>query len=201
MADEASNNREARLLDHDLDGVGDVGEVVPDLSLLDAGGQCVLADGQQALGDGRDLADRHRDGAVGDEAVQRHAEVDGDQVAFLRAISGRDAVHDHRVRRDAERSREALVALRRRDPASRGDVLVGNPVELEHRDADLEMLGDQLQRLVDELACARHAFDLLLGLADDHARACTCSSTSEISAHTSSIGRSACTWTSLPLVR
>src|SRR5207302_988824 len=119
----------------------------------------------------------------------------------LRTVLARDSVHDHRVRRDAECGRETLVPLRRRDPAFRGDVLVSNPIELEHRDARLEVLRDQLKRLVHELACARHAFDLLLRLADDHARASTCSSTLEISAHTSSIGRSACTCTSLPLVR
>ena len=33
------------------------------------------------------------------------------------AVAGRDPVHDHRVRREAERGREALVALRGRDAA------------------------------------------------------------------------------------
>ena len=93
---------------------------------------------------------------------------------------------------------EALNAIRQLAP----DLVFLDVQMPEHDGFDVvEMLGNQLQRLVDELACARHAFDLLLGLADDHARACTCSSTPEISAHTSSIGRSACTWTSLPLVR
>ena len=46
-----------------------------------------------------------------------------------------DPVHDHRVRRDAERGREALVALRGRVAALRLDVLVGDAVELAHLDA------------------------------------------------------------------
>ena len=81
--------------------------------------------------------------------------------------------------------------------------LVGDPVELEHRDAGLELVGDELERLPDELARARHPLDLLGGLADDHAsaRASTCSSAFEISDQTSSIGRSACTFTSFPVVR
>ena len=59
--------------------------------------------------------------------------------SFARYVA-RDAVDDHRVRRDAERGRKALVALRGRDAAVRGDVLVGEPVELEHRHAGLEVL-------------------------------------------------------------
>ena len=43
-------------------------------------------------------------------------------------------------------------------------MLVGDAVELEHRHAGLEMLGDELERLLDELAGARHALDLLRDL-------------------------------------
>ena len=79
----------------------------------------LLADVEEPLRLGRDLADRQRDGAVGDEPVERDAEVERDQVALPRAIVVRDPVHDHRVRRDAERGREALVALRGRVAALR----------------------------------------------------------------------------------
>ena len=86
MADEAADDREAGAFDDDLDGVGDVGEPVADARLLDAGGERLLADVEQPLRLGRDLADRQRDGAVGDEAVERDAEVERDQVALARAI-------------------------------------------------------------------------------------------------------------------
>ena len=56
------------------------------------------------------------------------------------AVVARDAVDDHLVRRDARRGREALVALRGRDAAVRADVVLGDPVELGHRDARLEPL-------------------------------------------------------------
>ena len=92
---------------------------LPDPGLLDAGAERLLADVEEPLRLGRDLADRHRDGAVGDEPVERDAEVERDQVALPRAILVGDPVHDHRVRRDAERGREALVALRGRVAALR----------------------------------------------------------------------------------
>src|SRR5262249_1763801 len=126
----------------------------------------------------------------------------GDEVAFLRAVLAGDAVHDHRVRRDAERGREALVALRRRHAALRAEVLLGDAVELEHRHAGLERLGAELQRLVAELARARHALDLLGGLPDDRwPRPSSSSMACWISRHTSSMERSACTCTRLPVAR
>ena len=73
-------------------------------------------------------------GRVGDHPVLGDADVEGDDVALARAVGAGDAVHDHVVGRDAGRGREALVALRGRDAAVRADVLVGEPVELGHRD-------------------------------------------------------------------
>ena len=51
---------------------------------------------------------------VGDPAVEDDADVDRDDVAALEAVRPGDAVHDHRVRRGADRAREAAVALERR---------------------------------------------------------------------------------------
>src|SRR5581483_11005399 len=115
-----------------------------------------------------------------------------------------DTVHDHRVRRDAERGRKALVALRRRDSALRADVLLREAVQLEHRHAGLEALADERERLGDERAGASHPLDLGLRLADDHdatSRSRAASSAWPISANTSGIVRSACTFTSLPVAR
>ena len=66
-----------------------------------------------------------------------------------RYVAG-DAVDDHLVRRDARRGREALVALRGRDAAVGADVLLGDPVELDHRDAGLEPLADVRERVGDD---------------------------------------------------
>ena len=79
-------------------------------------------------------------------------------------------------------------------------MLVGDAVELEHRDAGLEVLGDELERLVDELARARHALDLLCRLADDHAPGLHLSRDSAISWNTASIARSAWMPTTFPRV-
>ena len=86
MADQAPDDREAGLLDDDLDRVGDVREAVLPPCLLDAGGERLLADGQEPLCDGGDLPDRQRDRTVGDEAVEGDAEIDRDQIALLGAV-------------------------------------------------------------------------------------------------------------------
>ena len=116
----------------------------------------------------RDVADGEGEGAVGDVAVQRDADVDRDQVAVRDLVGARDPVHDHVVRRDADRLRVAAVALRRGDAAERADVLVGDPVELAGRDPRLDLLADVRDRLGDDAARGGHLRDLLRRLADDH---------------------------------
>ena len=84
MADEAADDREAGGFDDGLDGVRDVADAVSDDRLGDAGGERVLGDVEEPLRLGLDLADAERVGAVGDVAVERHADVDGDEVALGR---------------------------------------------------------------------------------------------------------------------
>ena len=76
----------------------DVADLVPDARLGDAGLERGLADVEQPLHLVVDLADGVRPGRVGDEAVERHADVDGQDVAVLELHLARDAVDDHRVR-------------------------------------------------------------------------------------------------------
>ena len=66
----------------------DVADRVAEPRLLDPGLERRLARVEQALRLGRDRADRERPGRVGDEAVERHADVDGEDVAVLRASAG-----------------------------------------------------------------------------------------------------------------
>src|SRR5215211_1947742 len=69
----------------------------------------------------------YRDGGgrVGNEAVVAHADVEGDYVPLLQAVGARDTVHDHGVRRGADRGGKALVALELGVPAAREDELLG----------------------------------------------------------------------------
>ena len=180
--------------------MADVGDVVADSRLLDPGPERLLADVEQALGLRRDLADSEGVGAVGDQAVERDPEVDRHDIARLCPVIRRDPVHDHRVRGNAERCRVAPVALRGRDAAALPDVFLCKAVELEHRDSGAELLGDHLQRVGDDVAGARHALDLGLGLAEDHLTP-TCSSAAWISAKTSFGVPSAWTGTRTPSVR
>src|SRR5438067_2736610 len=142
VSDKDAHDGEARLLDDDLDGVRDVGEMVAGTRLLDPGVERLAADVEQPLRLGRDLADGQSHRAVGDEAVERDAEVDGDQVALTGAVVVRNPVYDHRVRRDAERSRKTLVALGGWLPTPGSDVFIRDAVELAHSDPGLELLGD-----------------------------------------------------------
>ena len=88
VADERADDRHALALDARLDGVRDVAEAVPGPRLLDGVEQRLLGDLEQLLGDRADLADRERARAVGDPAVERHADVDRDDVAVARARYG-----------------------------------------------------------------------------------------------------------------
>jgi len=81
VADEAADDGEARALDVLLHRGGDVADAVARLCLGDPGGERVAAGLEQPLGLLGDVADGEGEGAVGDVAVQRDADVDRDQIA------------------------------------------------------------------------------------------------------------------------
>src|SRR5579885_71218 len=170
VADEAPDDREARLLDRLLDRRRDVADVRVDLRRLDPRLERRPADVEETLRLLRDLADPEGRGRVGDQPVLRDADVEGDDVALLRPVLAGDAVDDHVVRGDADRGRVALVALRGRHAAVVVDVLLGDPVELGHRDPRLEPLLEQRERARDHGPGRRHPLDLARALADDHGR-------------------------------
>jgi hypothetical protein len=168
VADEAADDGESSALDHGLDGVPDVGHVVADARLVDARSQRLLADVEEPLRLGVDLADAEGVGAVRDEPIEGDADVDSDHVSLLGTVLGRDPVHDHRVRRDAEGRGIAAIALRRRHAAALADEVLREAVELEHRDPRSQLVADHGQRVGDDLARACHSLDLLLRFPDDH---------------------------------
>src|SRR3954447_17098234 len=202
VADEAADDAEARALRDRLDGLGDVADRVPEAGLLDPGLQSRAADVQQPLRVRRDRADGERPGGVRHEAVEGDADVDRQDVAVPHRRLAGNAVHHHRVRRQARRGRIALVALEGRRAPARADELLGDRVELAGGDAGGDALLQQRQRVGDDRTGGGHDLDLLLRLADHH-KAPTSSSWSElwISRHTSSIERPACSGTSFPVTR
>ena len=201
MPDEAADDREAVLLGGDLDRVRDVGEPVAGPALLDPSRKGGPAAFEQPLHVGGDLADRERVSRVGDEAVECDAHVHREDVALLERAQARNPVHDHVVRRGADRGRVAAVALERRHATPRADELVRERVELLGGHARARALAEQGEHVRDDLARARHPLDLLGALADDHRRTAACSSARWISPKTSSSGRSARTPTRFPRVR
>jgi len=168
-------------------GVGEISETARKL----------LGVGQQALEKGIEQAQPGN--RVGDISAAVQQQVEGAGFSVVRSLVGHGV-----VRRDADRLRVALVALRRRDPAVLADECAGSLVELVGRHARLELVAQVRDRLRHERARGGHLLDLLRGLPDDHAvslSAGTCSRAAAISAKTSSTERAACSGTSLPVAR
>jgi hypothetical protein len=95
-------------------------------------------------------------------AVQDRAAVQRDQVALGEHLLGRrDAVHDLLVDRGADRRREAVVALERRDRAGVADDLLGDRVQVGRGDAGGDRVPHRVQRGGDDQAGAAHQLDLL----------------------------------------
>ena len=143
---------------------------LPTLGLLDPGHERGLARLEEALRLVEDLADGVRPGGIGDEAAERDADVDRDDVAVGERVAAGDPVHDHVVAGDAQRRRVAAVALEGRDAALGADVLLRDPVELARRHAGAHVLAHQLVRPGDDLAGRGHLLELACALPDDRHR-------------------------------
>src|SRR5215212_5266390 len=111
VTDERADYAEALLLHRGLDRVRDVAQPVAHLALLHRVEQRLARGRQQPLRHRRDRADRQRDRRVGHPPVLDDADVDGQDVAAPELVRAGDTVHDHRVRRRADRPGEAAVAL------------------------------------------------------------------------------------------
>jgi hypothetical protein len=116
VTDQAADDGEALLLRGHLNRVRDVREAVAHAALVDPGRERDLAALEQALGLLGDLTDRERVRRVGDEPVERDADVHREDVAVPERVEAGDAVDDHLVRRGADRGRVAAVALEGRRP-------------------------------------------------------------------------------------
>ena len=136
VADQRADDREAGVLDDRLHRVPDVGQVVADPRRLDRREQASAGTSPAAAArSGSTLPIGSVTAESADEAAQRDADVDGEDVAVAERVRPRDAVHDHVVRRRADGAGEAAVALERRDAAAPADGALGQPVELGGRHA------------------------------------------------------------------
>ena len=118
VADEAADDREPRLLDHELHRRRDVADAVAHAGLLDPGHERGLARLEEALRLVRDSPTAYDQA----ESATKPPSVTPTSIATTSPVGERveagDPVHDHVVAGDAERRRVAAVALEGRDAAS-----------------------------------------------------------------------------------
>ena len=126
---------------------------------------------------------RERRGGVGDHPVLRHADVERDDVALARRGSrpGCRGRSSRSARCTSRPGSPCSPSRSGRRPAS------GCTPRRSRSSSTIETPGSrrsssERERAGDDLAGARHQLDLLRRLADDHARASSCSSASWISA-------------------
>src|SRR5260221_836071 len=102
VADEAAHDRESRRFDDDLHRVRHVADTVPELRLFDTGGQSGASNLEQPLDLTIHGPHPESERTVGNEAAERHADVDRDHISALDDVTPRDPVHNDIVRRDAD---------------------------------------------------------------------------------------------------
>ena len=158
-------------LDVLLHGVRDVAEAVADAALLDGVEQRALGDVEQLRGD---RARRRRPAKVRAASATQPSlttPMSTERMSPRGELElARDAVHDHVVRRGADRAREAAVALEGRRRALGADELLGGLVELQRGDAGADLARQQVHGSHEDLARRGHLVDLGRGLLDDHSR-------------------------------
>src|SRR3954469_19253260 len=168
MPDQGLDDREAVGLDLALDRRRDIADVVADANLLDRLEQRFARGLHEPRGDRRDRPDRHRHGGVRDPAVEDDADVDREDVAALKLVLARNPVDDHRVRRGADRAREAPIALEGRLAALRADETLGDVIQIERGHARARLRAQHLKAARQDRAGAGHGLNLLRRLLDDH---------------------------------
>ena len=118
----------------------------------------------------------------------------------LRAVVARDAVDDHLVRRDADRGRDSPCSPSRSGRRRASGCTPRRSGRARPSRCPARAAPPSARACRRRLAGARHQLDLVRALADDHARVLRpARARSWISAQTSSIVRSACSGTSLPV--
>src|SRR3954449_3645962 len=168
VADERAHDAQPGLLDGRLHGMRHVPQTLARRALLDGVEQRLLGHVEQLRGDRRDGTDGERPRGVGHPAVLDDADIDADDVAALELVGAGDPVHHHRVRRRADRAREAAIALEGRLGALRADELLGRLVEIPRGDALADLALDQLEGPDKDRPGRGHLVDLLGRLLDDH---------------------------------
>ena len=169
VAHERAHDAEAMGLDVPLHGVGHVAEALPGPALNDGQLEALPRDLEQLLDARRDLADRHRERAVGVIPLDDTPEVQPDDVPLLQAAVRRgNAVNDLLVDRDAHGGREAPVALEGGLGAAVHDEGLHFLVDLQRGQAGLHEAAQHLHDVGEDLAAPAHQVDLAARLEDDH---------------------------------
>src|SRR4030095_7281744 len=106
VPDEFAYYRKSILLDQALHRVANIAEAVAGAHLFNGAGERVAGHIQQFLQFRANLTDRNGDSRVREISIYFHAEVDGDDIAFLQlALRRRDPVNNLAVHRCAENAR------------------------------------------------------------------------------------------------
>ena len=139
---------------------------LPGTHLVDGQLQAFARRVDQLLRARRDLADRNRDRAVADEAVEDRAEVEADDVALFEPGAVRDAVNDHVIDRGADdrrigRQSHRSVAFERRLRAALGQLFFGHRVQLRRRRSGLDHRPHDLEDFEHHAVGAIHHRDFL----------------------------------------
>ena len=117
------------------------------------------------------LPDGDGGGRVADEAAERDAAVEREDVALLQLVGRREAVDDLLVDRRADREGEAVVALEGRQRPGVADHLLRRHVEFERGHAGRDHPAQLLAHLRHEPPGGPHLLQLPFRLPDNHLRA------------------------------
>src|SRR5579872_1820752 len=107
------------------------------------------------------VADRNRDRRVAIVAVQNHAAIDRNNVAFFQdPFFRRDAVHDLVIHRRAEHARVIVVSLERGLGAKFDDFIFGGSLQVHRGYAGRDQRSQVVQYLADDAATLPHLVNL-----------------------------------------
>lgn len=168
VPDQRPDDAEPGRVDNGLDGVRHVSEPTTDPALLDRRFERRSCGLQQVLRPIVDVADGHGQRRVGHVSIERDADVEAYDIALDDRVLAGNSVHDHVVRRGADRGGKTAVAQERRHAAVTANVLLGSIIERLGRDTRSNGIGEHLEATGKHASSGGNLGDLFLGLADDH---------------------------------
>src|SRR6516164_9766340 len=155
------HHRVTVLLDPALHRVTNVAKTIARAHFVDRAVQRLAGDIQELPQLRADLPDRHGDSRIGVIAVDLHAEVDRNYVAFAQLPLRRgNPVHDLAIHRRAQHTGIPAITLKRRLPGFPGDEPLGNLLKVHRREPGLHFGPKPVQDFMNHLTRAVHLFQL-----------------------------------------